>query len=122
MFSVFCINIFIIFIIFVHFSFAENLRYGGAIPIAPSFHTDARDAKSREEMFNQQVLFNDKQELARQLNAGVCKRIRVVSNMLNNTISPESSEERIVEDASQPDEICNYETNWILSSIAQKYL
>ncbi len=56
----------------------EDAWFGGELPIAPSFHLDARDAWARggmEELWNTQVAFGDADVLREQLEAGVLLRI-----------------------------------------------
>lgn len=74
----------------------ESSWYGGELPIAPSFHLDARDVtQSRTEkaakikaFFEKQVLFDSvsgENELRRQLTNNVCMRIDTVMKLLSST-------------------------------------
>ena len=56
----------------------EDAWFGGRLPIAPSFHLDARDALKNgtvEDMWNSQVVFSDQKILAQHVEAGVLLRI-----------------------------------------------
>lgn len=73
--------------------------FGGRLPIAPSFHLNARDAvlptpsslpagderDPAKEFFEHQILLNDPKEIARQLEAKVCLRITDVQEILESS-------------------------------------
>ena len=121
--------------------------FGGAMPIAPCFHTDSRDvfsSGSREiakTFFQKQVLLHrirDQKIRSRHVRAGVLFRCEAPRKILGYDIEDEEDEEVDVEkeEGGQEEsskkqlpqqnntttEACTYDKAWILSNVAQGFL
>jgi hypothetical protein len=83
----------------------EDAWFGGRLPIAPSFHLDARDAfkhSTIDDIWKTQVVFrNENNVLEKHLNSGVLLRILKPRNILLNKATSETSNETSNETSSE---------------------
>ncbi len=109
-------------------AFADSW-FGGSLPIAPSFHLDARDvvgtrnAEALEVFYGRHLAPPDADELARQLAAGVLRRLDAPSKLLGGaTIAAPVAVAPSIMPPPAPETGFSSEKAWILSAAASKFL
>ena len=109
-------------------AFADSW-FGGSLPIAPSFHLDARDvvgtrdAEALEAFYARHLAPPGADDLARQVAAGVLRRLDAPSKLLGGaTIAAPVAVAPSVMPPPAPDAGFSSEKAWILSAAASKFL
>ena len=109
-------------------NFADSW-FGGSLPIAPSFHLDARDvvlkrnAEALEAFYGRHLSPPDADELTRQVAAGVLRRLDAPSKLLGGaTVAAPVAVAPSIMPPPAPDAGFSSEKAWILSAAASKFL
>ena len=106
----------------------EDSWFGGSLPIAPSFHLDARDvvlAKDEAALtafYDRHLAPPEAKELEAQLKAGALRRVAAPCDLLGGTVRQERRATVVAPLPPPPDTGFSSEKAWILSAAASKFL
>lgn len=115
----------------------DDAWFGGALPIAPSFHLDARDVVAKHDPSLFQAFYDahvalrlDSDRLNAHLAAGVLRRYTTVANLLSSSTSSNTTQRQEPIHPSPPPQVrddqdasaWSYEKAWIVAAAAQSYL